>query len=120
MAESPTSRTLKLLRKQGWTAGVVEKWIPQTRRRLDFLGGIDIIAVSEQGTVGVQCTTVSNQANRRAKLCAEPQMAAWLAGGNKLWVIGWAKKGAKGKRKIWQSTFSDITKDDLTPADLTV
>ena len=64
---SPTQRTLKELRRLGHVAGVVERWIPQTRRRLDLFGFIDIVALGPWGTIGIQCTTSANQAARGLK-----------------------------------------------------
>lgn len=105
---SPTARTLAKLRKDGYQAGVVEKWIPQTKRRLDLFGGIDIIAVGFDSIIGIQCTTVTNQAKRIAKLLAEPQLAVWRRNGGRLQVWGWAKKGKAGKRKFWECTVTEI------------
>lgn len=42
---SPTRRALAECKRRGWTAQVVEKWIPHTRRRLDLFGVIDIVAI---------------------------------------------------------------------------
>ena len=105
---SPTQRTLAYLRKQGWTVGVVEKWIPQTMRRVDFLGGIDLIAVREGETLGVQATSTANASARVKKLRELPTMQTWKSAGNKLWVIGWAKRGRAGKRKLWTPTITEL------------
>ncbi len=109
MATSPTQRTLARLKRDGFTAGVVEKWIPQTKRRLDFLGGIDIIAVGNGSIVGIQCTSQSNASARVRKLCAEPRLKVWCDNGGKLQVWGWAKKGPAGKRKLWQVNVQEVT-----------
>jgi hypothetical protein len=45
---SPTARSLKKLRKEGWTASVVEKWIPQVKRRRDCFG-FDVLACKAAG-----------------------------------------------------------------------
>jgi hypothetical protein len=114
MADTPTSRTLRWLRKEGWTAGVVEKWVPQTKRRVDFLGCIDIIAVSDLGTIGVQATSTGNMASRVKKICSEPNMRRWIKAGNGLWVVGWAMRGKPGKRKLWTQRVQTIGIDDVT------
>jgi hypothetical protein len=102
MATTPTQRTLAHLRKQGFVAGVVEKWIPQTRRRSDYLGGIDIIAVRADPptTVGIQATSDSNVSSRVKKLMSLPDMQVWIGAGNELWVMGW-KKRLIGRRARW-------------------
>jgi hypothetical protein len=105
---TPTSRTLEALRKQGYEVAVVEKWIPQTRRRLDAFGFIDLIALGEGITIGVQATSASNVASRVTKILEEPRHKAWLAAGNKIQVWGWSKKGKAGCRKLWTPTIRDI------------
>ncbi len=44
MPTSPTQRSLALLRKQGWSAYVVERWVAQARKRIDVAGFGDILA----------------------------------------------------------------------------
>ena len=117
MAAGPTQRTLEALRKDGWTCAVAEKWIPQTRQRSDLFGGIDIVALKENRTLGVQCTSASNVSSRVKKLTALPGMRAWLEAGNWLEVWGWAKRGKAGKRKLWTRSIHEITLDELTPPD---
>lgn len=111
---SPTARTLKALRDAGWTAGVVEKWNAYTRTRHDLFGCIDIVAVRPGETLGVQATSVSNQANRLTKLRGHEGAEAWLAAGNRLEVWGWAKRKLKrgGKAVRWQATVTDLALHD--------
>lgn len=74
---SPTARTLKALRDAGWTAGVVERFNHNTRRKHDLFGCIDIVAVKDHLTLGVQATSGSNAAARLKKMPAT-DAAAWL------------------------------------------
>jgi len=124
---SPTQRTLKLLRKEGWIAEVVEKWIPCTPagfkgpiKRRD-LWGCDVIACraltlegdgdtsakffdpgEDYGTLMfVQCTSDANVSARVKKLNAMP-VTAILRNCARLEVHGWGKKGARGKVKKWE------------------
>jgi hypothetical protein len=112
---TPTARTLAKLRKDGWTAGVVERFNPHVGEhgiRQDFLGCIDIIAVREGETLGVQACSVGDQTNRMKKLEASPGAAAWLTGGvRRLEVWGWGKRKLKrgGKAIRWQATVRDVT-----------
>ena len=114
---SPTQRTLEELRRLGHVAGVVERWIPQTRRRLDLFGFIDIVALGPWGTIGIQCTTSANQAARRTKIITECSAAArrWLEAGNRIQIWAWSKKGPRGKRKTWQVTITEITIEEFRP-----
>ena len=114
---TPTSRTLKLLRKENKLAEVVERWNCFTRQRKDFLGFVDIIAldIENQKTIGIQCTSTSNMSarvNKILKECKETALA-WLRAGNSIEVIGWAKRGEKNKRKTWQHKRLQITLDDF-------
>lgn len=110
MPQSPTSRTLQWCRDQGWDAGVVERWIPQARRRIDLFGFIDIIAIRSgvPGVVGIQATSGSNVASRVRKIQALAVHKRWLECGNEIWVVGWRevqwrrKDGTKAKRRRWE------------------
>lgn len=118
---SPTARTLKKLRDDGWMAGVVEKRNPVTKILNDYLGCIDIIAVRTGETIGVQATSVSNQTSRVKKTKATPGAAAWLAAGNRLEIWGWGKRKVKrgGKAYKWSVTVTPLAiaqLDDPLPA----
>jgi hypothetical protein len=105
----PTARTLAWLRKDGWTCGVVEKWIAQTKQRKDLFGGIDIIAIKKDHPVlGVQATTTTNQSTRVKKMLEIPELKLWCEAGNLLWVVGWSQKGKAGKRKLWTASVTDL------------
>jgi hypothetical protein len=108
---SPTARTLAELRKQGWKAQVVEKWIPQTRTRSDLFGIIDILAIRGTETLGVQATSVGNQTARMKKLENSEGARWWLDGGSRrLEVWGWGKKLVKrgGKAVRWTVTIREV------------
>lgn len=111
---SPTSRTLELLREEGWTAQVVERWNPHSRTRLDLFGCIDVIAVHpERGTLAVQACAVSSQAARVAKVMDEWRMRICLAAGWRVEVWAWGKRKKKrgGKAMRWHVTRTPITLD---------
>lgn len=113
---SPTERSLAHLRKQGMRVQVVERWIPQARRRVDLFGFIDIVALDGLiGVLGIQTTTTGNMPHRMEKLRTEANVAMrdWLRGGNRLVIHGWAKRGARGKAKRWTLTERVIVLDDL-------
>lgn len=113
---SPTARTLAALRKDGWTAQVVEKWIPQTMRRLDLFGGIDIVGIRPGETIGVQATsdlTGGNSGVRFRKMIAEPQLKLWLEAGNRLEIVAWKKQTRGLKRARWIATTRVLTLADF-------
>jgi hypothetical protein len=97
-------RTLKELRNRGYLAEKVEQRLPIPGKYVtrDFLGFIDIIAVSKTQIVGVQATSGSNHANHREKILAESRYLVWKEAGAAVLLMSWAKKGPRGKRKTWQ------------------
>jgi hypothetical protein len=109
---SPTQRTLAECKRRGYVVQVVERWCQYSRRRIDLLGGIDIVALTPAGILGIQACAGASHAARRSKLLAEPRLHAWLAAGGKLAVWSWSKRGARGKRKLWT-----LREDELATAD---
>jgi len=110
MATSPTQRSLALLRKQGYSLfQVVERWVPQARRRIDLFGIIDVVAIHQErtGVLGIQATSLSNFAHRVRKASESVALPLWIDNGNQFEVWGWGKKGPRGKRKTWQVKVSD-------------
>ena len=102
---SPTQRTLKLLRDEGYLAQVVEKWIPQTKRRLDLFGFIDIMAIKGTETLAVQATSSSNISSRVKKIADSDTVGAVRDAGWRIEVIGW-RKNSKNR---WVSRRVDVS-----------
>ena len=95
---SPTQRTLKRLRKDGWTCQVVERWNSYAKVRVDLFGVIDVIGMHpERGIIGVQATSGSNLSKRVAKAMGEPKLRTWLQSGGLFQAWGW-RKSARTKR----------------------
>ena len=103
MSISPVQRTLKLLRAEGYLAAVCERWNPHAGCRQDLFGFIDLVAIKEgeTGVLAVQVTTHANLATHRKKLVGNDSVRVWLATGNRVELISWAKRGPRGKRKVW-------------------
>jgi hypothetical protein len=107
---TPTQRSLALLRGRGYAVEKVEQRL--TFRGFitrDLFGCIDLIAVRRGEIVGVQTTSRSNLAARRTKALGSPGLAAWLDGGGKFVLHGWAKAGPRGQRKKWQCSEQELT-----------
>jgi hypothetical protein len=49
----------------------------------------------------VQVTSTGNINARREKIKAEPLAAKWKQAGGAILLHGWAKRGPRGKRKVW-------------------
>lgn len=100
---SPTQRSLSLLRKTGYIAQVVEHFNVFAHIRQDLWGFIDILAMKNgiRGILGVQTTTQSNATAHEEKIRNSPAFKIWIATGNRMEIHGWAKRGGRGKRKLW-------------------
>jgi len=114
---SPTSRSLKYLRDNGYTCQTVEKFIVWTKRRLDLFGCIDIVAIKEgvTGVLGVQATTdTGGQMSKHYKKAIKiPELKIWLLAGNRFILQCWALKGKAGKRKTYQLREKEILLSEL-------
>ena len=105
---SPTQRSLKWLRDQGAVVEVVERWNMHSRTRHDLYNMFDLLALMPDGTlVGLQVTSTGNVSARIEKLRANPVLALWMIR-HKAVVHGWAKRGPRGKRKMWTLKEIDL------------
>jgi hypothetical protein len=107
---SPTGRTLDHLRRCGFVAEVVERWIPRANLRKDFLGCIDILSChrSRPGIIGVQATSASSMAARLAKARGKWELAVWLRAGGQFQVWGWSLRGS-----CWEPRIVEVKAEDL-------
>lgn len=102
---SPTQRSLAHLRDGGWLAQVVERWNPHARVRNDLFGFIDILAIRDGQTLGVQATSGTNVAARVRKIAEAQHVGAVRAAGWRLEVHGW-RKNAAGR---WVLRVEDVS-----------
>jgi hypothetical protein len=101
---TPAARTLAKLRGDGYRCAVVERWNPHARIRQDLFGCIDILAVRDGETLGVQTTSGSNVAARVRKLADADALADMRRAGWRVEVHGW-RKGSNGR---WQCRIVDV------------
>lgn len=117
---SPTARTLAECRKRGWPAGVVERFVhfPPPGHRVDLFGCIDIVALTDSGTLGIQASPGSVHAAHRTKILAEPKAREWLARNNRLELWSWAKRrpGGPGTRERWTLRVEVFTAESWSAA----
>jgi len=111
MASSPTTRSLALMRKEGYVCAIVEHFNAWAGVRQDLYGFIDIVCLrgDKRGILGIQTTSTGNINARIKKIKDNPIYKLWLKCGNGIQVQGWSKKGAKGKVKHWTVKKVDIT-----------
>ena len=103
-----TQRSLAHARKLGWTAEVVERWIPIPKHpgggiRKDLFGAIDTLGVCSYwlGCIGIQSCSASALAVHKKTAEASEQLPFFLAG-NHFEIWAWAKRGERGKRKLYR------------------
>lgn len=118
MKTSPSQRSLAFLRSQGWTCAIVEHWNAHIMRRQDLYGFGDVLCCrAGSGIMIVQTTSDQSSGNssaRRHKIIAEPRAKAWLEAGARISIHAWAKRGERGKRKLWTCREVEITLDDFS------
>ena len=113
MKTSPTQRSLKKLRSEGWTCEITEHWNPFARIRKDLFGFIDLLAMRGDELLAVQTTSAANMSAREQKIRALQSHALWLASPSRRIIIhGWAKRGKRGQRKTWQCVEREIKTAD--------
>ena len=119
---SPTQRTLAWCKEHGLTVQVVERWCSFSRRRIDLFGCVDLVMAvdcsrayppGERGIYGIQACAGASHAARRTKSIAEPRLRTWLLAGGRFAVVSWAKRGERGKRKLWTMRWEEIRLEDL-------
>lgn len=127
---SPTQRTLKLLKEKGYKAAIVERWLQYAGsfgKRQDMFGIIDVLAITPDITLGIQCCSGSAVGHYQ-KITKEKNQEAydWLSNpGRSLEIWAWRKlkkklkKPKKGKKKkkakafTWQPKIIKITLENL-------
>ena len=120
---SPTEHSLALLRAAAWTVGIVERWIQARMIRIDFLGFADAVGClpDRREIAAFQFCCSGDVSKRVTKIQAEPRASSWLAAGGRIYVIGWAKRGPRGKRKVWTPRIVQVVASgsiELAEADM--
>ena len=106
---SPTQRSLKLLRQEGFTCAVVERWNNHAKIRQD-LWGCDVLAINRRDKIFllVQTTTDSHLANRRAKLLQRVEARDWVEAGGVVEVHGWRDDGSVRRESLALADFAGV------------
>jgi hypothetical protein len=99
MTQTATKRTLDKLRKEQWTVGIVEKWNQFSKTRHDLFGFVDLVAIRDGETLGIQATSYSNIAARVKKIKEHENYLKVKRAGWNLEVWGW-----KATRKVSKTT----------------
>lgn len=122
MAETTTSRSKRYLEKLGYMVGSTERWVEQTKRRVDLFGFIDLLAVhnDRRENLAVQATSGSNGPARVRKIWDTPKAGVWLRAGNRIEVHAWRKVKLKrgGKAVRWEPRITEVTLEQWENAQL--
>lgn len=110
---SPTQRSLKMLRDQGFTCEITERFNPFTKTRHDLFNFADLIAIRADHPPLLVQVTSSGWASRVKKVCALEAARTALQCGMLIQVHGWRK--LKSNRGRWTPKIIDITEADLCP-----
>jgi len=113
----PVQRSLGLLRDNGWTVTIVEKYMKHPGmpfgKRIDVFGFGDLLAIRRRmkGRDGktihpaaialVQCCADGDFAKHKDKILAIPEFYEWKACGGTVFLQGWSLKGPRGQKKDW-------------------
>jgi hypothetical protein len=95
---SPTTRSLALLRSEGFAAEKVEyrrafQGGLRGGKLVDLFGFIDLVAVGRGMTIGCQTTSYANLASRVVKIRQSEHLAALDEAGWSVIAHGWRRKG---------------------------
>src|ERR1700744_2508647 len=94
--QTPTKRSLKLLRNEGYEVAIVERWNAFAKIRQDLFGFADLLCLHPRhGILAVQTTSWPNVKKRLDKIKAEPRASMFLAAGGRIIVHGWKGRECK-------------------------
>lgn len=103
---SPTQRSLKALRDEGYACWIVEQTIriPGRTFKRDLFNGFDLLCVKGDETLAVQTTTLSNLGARLQKLEANEFVPKLREAGWRLLAHGWRKL-----KTGWEAKVVDVS-----------
>lgn len=91
MASTPTQRSLKHMREQGYLCEVTERWNPFAKIRQDLFNFVDILCIKDGKTVAVQTTSYSSMSARIKKIQGLDSYPIVKSAGWEIVVHGWKK-----------------------------
>jgi len=114
---SPTQRTLRALRQEGYICGIVERFNAYAGPygiRQDLFGFLDIVAIKPIGICGIQ-SCGSDFASHDRKIKGNEAAPEWLkAGGSiELWAWRKVKRVHGGTAMVWKPRVREYTEEDF-------
>ena len=101
---SPTQRSLKFLREQGYQAEVTERFNHYSKTRHDLFNIADILAIGNGEAIMVQATSASNVSARVKKIAGNPITDVIRKANIRIHVHGWRKS-----KNRWVLRMVDIS-----------
>jgi len=102
---SPTQRTLARLKKENYDlVEIVEHYNFFSKKRHDCFSILDIIAIKDKDTYGIQVTSYSNVSARVKKITESVALGPLRKANWTILVEGWHKKDKK-----WVSRIVDLS-----------
>ncbi len=85
-------RTKALYESQGYKCEVVESYNFFTKRKKDMFGILDMVAIGNGESLGIQMTSKSNMSSRIKKIQESEYLPELIRSKWRIIVIGWFKK----------------------------
>jgi len=103
MATLSLQRSKQELERQGFSVWIVERWNQWSHKRLDLFNMADLVAIRQdrKGVLAIQACGEDCQEHIR-KMMDNPYVKVWLQADNPFFIWAWRKRGAAGKRKLWE------------------
>jgi hypothetical protein len=83
---------MALFESRGYKCEVVESYNSFTKRKKDMFGILDMVAIGNEETLGIQMTSKSNMSSRIKKIQESDYFVEILRSKWRIIVIGWFKK----------------------------
>ena len=84
-----------MLREQGYTCAITERWNHFAKVRQDLFGFADLLAIKPGEILAVQTTTANHLADHRRKILSKDHHRKWLEAGGRIQLHGWNKAKVK-------------------------
>ncbi len=116
---TPTQRSLRLMRGDGYYCEITEHYNSFTRRRNDLLGFCDILCLKKDHSPILLQTTAAGISSRIKKILEEDKAKLALQCGFKILVHGWRplaaykKDGSRAKKDRWEPKIRVVNLDDF-------
>jgi hypothetical protein len=95
---TPTGRTLVYLRRLGFLAAPVERYLIDAKRTVDLFGIADVVGIHprDKAVLFVQCTSLAHVGDRLKRIKGRPELPLLLRAGIGVECWGWERRRASG------------------------